>query len=115
MAALSAPSPAFGLVAPISTPAVAGAPVGPDGVEPVTRPASLKPNGETASSVSAALVLQLTGGVAVLLKQIDLDVAVRVGELRDAAGAERDFKIAQRPACCRQSSSASERQRSLRR
>ena len=33
--------------------------------------------------------LQLAGGEAVLLQQIDLHVAVRVGELRDAAGAVR--------------------------
>ena len=43
-------------------------------------------------------LLQLAGGEAVLLQQVDLHTAVRIGKLRDAAGAVHELDVAERDA-----------------
>ena len=50
---------------------------------------------DDAALVADRNALQLAGGEAVLLQLVDLDVAVGVGELGEAAGAERHRDVAE--------------------
>ena len=53
---------------------------------------------DDAALVADRDLLQLAGREAVLLQEVDLRVAVRVGELRDAAGAMNELHVAERDA-----------------